>query len=91
MPIALSDLRFVGHDLKRPECVLCMPSGRLYAADRGGIMRIEPDGRQALLSWQLPDGVRDFLPNGLALLPDGDGVAAGEAVRVLRLDAPADR
>jgi molybdopterin molybdotransferase len=28
--------------------------------------------------------------NGLALLPDGDGVAEGEAVRVMRLDWPAD-
>ena len=28
--------------------------------------------------------------NGLALLPDGDGVGAGEAVDVLRLDLPAD-
>lgn len=28
--------------------------------------------------------------NGLALVPDGEGVEAGEAVRVLRLDVPAD-
>jgi molybdenum cofactor synthesis domain-containing protein len=28
--------------------------------------------------------------NGLALLPDGDGVAAGEAVRVMLLDSPPD-
>ena len=28
--------------------------------------------------------------NGLALLPDGDGVAEGEQVRVMRLDWPAD-
>jgi len=30
------------------------------------------------------------LANGLALLPDGDGVAAGEAVRVMLLDSPPD-
>jgi molybdopterin molybdotransferase len=28
--------------------------------------------------------------NGFALLPDGDGVAEGEEVRVMRLDWPAD-
>jgi sugar lactone lactonase YvrE len=65
-------LSFVGSDLKRPECVLCMPSGRLYVAHRGGgILRIEPDGSQALLQWQMPAGAHDFIPNGFALLPDG--------------------
>jgi sugar lactone lactonase YvrE len=71
MRIETSQLSFVGRELKRPECVLCMPSGRLYSADRSGIVRIEPDGSQALLTWQQPAEVRDFLPNGLALLPDG--------------------
>jgi sugar lactone lactonase YvrE len=70
--IDVTQLDFVGHDLKRPECVLCMPSGRLYVAHRsGGILRIEPDGRQALLTWTLPGGVHDFIPNGMALLSDG--------------------
>jgi sugar lactone lactonase YvrE len=70
--INASDLSFVGHDLKRPECVLCMPSGRLYVAHRGGgILRIEPDGGQILLTWTLPADARDFIPNGFALLPDG--------------------
>jgi molybdopterin molybdotransferase len=30
------------------------------------------------------------LSDGLALLPDGEGVGAGESVDVLRLDLPAD-
>ena len=72
MKIDASELRFAGRDLKRPECVLCMPSGRLYVAHRGGgILRIEPDGRQALLKWQMPAGAHDFIPNGFTLLPDG--------------------
>ena len=72
MRIGVEQLRFVGHDLERPECVLCMPSGRLYVAHRGGgILRIGPDGSQRLLQWRLPAGVHDFIPNGLALLPDG--------------------
>jgi len=72
-----TQLSFVGHDLKRPECVLCMPSGRLYVAHRGGgILRIEPDGSQSLLKWILPADARDFIPNGFALLPDGSFLVA---------------
>ena len=56
MKIDGGQLGFVGRDLKRPECVLCMPSGRLYVAHcGGGILRIEPDGSQSLLKWQLPE------------------------------------
>jgi len=70
--IDIDRLGFIGRDLKRPECVLCMPSGRLYVAHRGGgILRIEPDGAQALLPWQQPADAHDFIPNGFALLPDG--------------------
>lgn len=77
MKIEASQLGFAGHDLKRPECVLCMPSGRLYVAHRGGgILRIEPDGRQMLLSWQMPADAHDFIPNGFALLPDGSFLIA---------------
>jgi sugar lactone lactonase YvrE len=76
-PLTPDQLTFVGRDLKRPECVLCMPSGRLYVADRaGGILRIEPDGRQSLLAWKPPAGVKDFIPNGFALLPDGTFLVA---------------
>jgi len=77
MQIETGQLQFVGHDLKRPECVLCMPSGRLYVAHRGGgIMRIEPDGTQSLLKWNLPPGVHDFIPNGFTLMPDGTFLVA---------------
>jgi sugar lactone lactonase YvrE len=77
LQIEAEQLRFVGHDLKRPECVLCMPSGRLYVADRnGGILRIEPDGTQTMLAWQMPSGLHDFIPNGFALLPDGTFLVA---------------
>ena len=54
-----------------------MPSGRLYVAHRGGgILRIEPDGTQSLLRWQQPADLRDFVPNGFALLPDGTFLVA---------------
>jgi sugar lactone lactonase YvrE len=77
LQIGIGDLSFAGRDLKRPECVLCMPSGRLYVAHRGGgILRIEPDGTQSLLAWQQPSGMHDFIPNGFALLPDGTFLVA---------------
>jgi sugar lactone lactonase YvrE len=77
LKISVDQLGCVGRDLKRPECVLCMPSGRLYVAHRGGgILRIEPDGAQSLLAWQQPAGIGDFIPNGFALLPDGTFLVA---------------
>jgi molybdopterin molybdotransferase len=51
-------------------------SGRLVAASAGG------QASNVLSAMAASDG--------LALLPDGEGVAAGEAVDVLRLDLPAD-
>jgi hypothetical protein len=66
--IAVSDLRFVGEDLARPECIVATASGDLYVSDqRGGIQHIRPQGRQRLLAGQ---GVDGFLPNGFSLLPD---------------------
>jgi sugar lactone lactonase YvrE len=75
--IGIEQLSFVGRDLKRPECVLCMPSGRLYVGHRGGgILKIEPGGAQSLLKWQQPADMHDFIPNGFALLPDGTFLVA---------------
>ena len=40
-------IRYLGHDLQRPECILAEPDGTLWSADaRGGVMRIAPDGSQ---------------------------------------------
>lgn len=45
------DIRFIGHDLQRPECILAERDGTLWSADaRGGVMRIAPDGTQRLVS-----------------------------------------
>ena len=33
-----------GHDLQRPECILCEPDGTVWTADARGVMRIDPDG-----------------------------------------------
>jgi molybdopterin biosynthesis enzyme len=51
-------------------------SGRLVAASAGG------QASNVLSAMAASDG--------LVLLPDGEGVAAGEMVDVLRLDLPAD-
>jgi sugar lactone lactonase YvrE len=77
-------ITFVGRDLQRPECILAEPDGTLWSADaRGGVMRIDPDGTQALLA-QVADTrfadsgsverytMNGTLPNGLAFDRNGD-------------------
>lgn len=83
-------IRFVGHDLQRPECILAEPDGTLWAADaRGGAMRIAADGGQRLITptaAAAAQGAAGFadryvmaqgsLPNGMAFLPGGDFIIA---------------
>jgi gluconolactonase len=85
-----AEIRHVGHDLQRPECVLAERDGTVWAADaRGGAMRIAPDGTQHLVVPQQPAGAAspvDFntryvqsqgsLPNGMAFLANGDFIIA---------------
>jgi sugar lactone lactonase YvrE len=74
--IPLSELRFAGSGLKRPECVLATARGALYTADwRGGVAQTLPDGSQRLFTASLPDG-RPLKPNGIALRPDGSFLLA---------------
>lgn len=83
-----SEIRNVGFGLQRPECILAERDGTLWTADaRGGVVRINPDGQQLLLA---PDAASvdetDFearyvrsqgsLPNGMAILPNGDFIIA---------------
>ena len=66
--IGLSDLRFIGRGLARPECVVTTASGDAFVSDRrGGITRLAADGAQDLI---LARGVPGFLPNGFSLLAD---------------------
>jgi len=76
--------RFMGEELQRPECILAEPDGSLWAADaRGGVVHIQPDGRQKIVTQKRTDGVdinkgdnsRFFvgtLPNGMAFARNGD-------------------
>jgi sugar lactone lactonase YvrE len=79
-----SAIRYVGHDLARPECILAEPDGALWAADaRGGVTRIDPSGSQELVTQkrsghfgEAADDATRFLtgtlPNGLAFAANGD-------------------
>ncbi len=43
-------IRFLGHDLQRPECILAERDGTIWTADaRGGVMRLNHDGSQQLV------------------------------------------
>jgi len=74
--IALQSLRFVGHGLNRPECVLATARGDLFTADwRGGVAHTRGDGTQTLYLARLP-GNRPLRPNGIALRADGSFLLA---------------
>ena len=80
----LSALRYIGRDLQRPECILAEPDGTLWSADaRGGVVRIEPDGRQETITQKRShhfqsaesEASRYFdgtLPNGMAFDANGN-------------------
>ena len=82
--LSTSDFSFVGEGLLRPECILAEKNGSLWAADaRGGVVRIDPDGSQELITqsrdsdmFSSSDEATRFvdgtLPNGLAFASNGD-------------------
>src|SRR6185312_13852140 len=79
-----NSIRYVGADLKRPECILAENDGTLWAADaRGGVTRIAADGSQQLVTQKRSGHFDDSgdeatryltgtLPNGLAFAANGD-------------------
>lgn len=78
------DIVRVGSELQRPECILAERDGTLWSADaRGGVMRISPDGSQALVTQRRSEAfdlnddparslLTGTLPNGLAFAETGD-------------------
>ena len=73
----LDSVTFVGDGLLRPECVLATRAGVLHVPDwRGGVMRIDPDGRQTAIGCAARKEDARFLPNGLVLLRDGSHLFA---------------
>src|SRR4030081_3419402 len=94
-------LRYVGHDLQRPECILAERDGTLWSADaRGGVMRIRPDGTQQLIAQTGHRGIDvsdptsyilggATLPNGIAMNRDGDFLIANfgtDAIELMHRD-----
>lgn len=79
-----AQIKTIGTDLQRPECILAEPNGTLWSADaRGGVMRIDPDGTQTLIAQTVDTRFADSdspekymlkgtLPNGLAFDADGN-------------------
>lgn len=75
--VALADLTTVGQGLRRPECVLCTKSGKLYVVNRGaGVVAIAPDGSQTAIGGPFALDGHEFVPNGLALRRDGSFLIA---------------
>ena len=84
--IELTALASVGHDLERPECVLCTSDGSLFVSDwGGGVCHLAPDGRQTRIL--ASDSSIELKPNGIALLEDGSFLVAnlGDDGGVFRL------
>ncbi len=74
--VSLDQVRFIGQDLVRPECVLATRAGDLYTSDwRGGVALRRADGTQALYTGMLPEG-RLPRPNGIALRRTGSFLLA---------------
>ncbi len=73
--LALSDLRFVGNELSRPESVFVDKAGALWTSDsRGGVCRIDADGKQTVV------GALKGEPNGFYQDADGSFIVADIAV-----------
>lgn len=87
-------IKFWGHDLQRPECILAEPDGSIWTADTRGVMHIAPNGQQQLIRQK---GVVDreltadnavmggSLPNGIAFNKDGDIVIANFGTDAIEL------
>ena len=77
-------LRYAGHELQRPECILAEADGSLWIADaRGGVTHLNPDGQQRIIAQRHSDSfgnaateasryLTGTLPNGLAFAENGD-------------------
>jgi len=83
-----AEIRYVGKDLQRPECILAERDGTLWCADaRGGVVKILTDGTQHIIKEDrseqfgaaVGEGARYLqgtLPNGMAFARNGDFLIA---------------
>jgi gluconolactonase len=82
--VDISQIRYVGDGLQRPECILAERDGTLWSADaRGGVVRIAADGTQRIITQTHQNRfaaaaseedrwTKGTLPNGLAFARNGD-------------------
>ena len=93
-----TQIRTLGHDLQRPECILAEADGTIWTADARGVMRIAPDGGQTLIRQQGEAGTAGdraldaqslimggSLPNGIAFDRDGNIVIANFGTDAIEL------
>jgi sugar lactone lactonase YvrE len=92
-----TELKFIGDDLQRPECILAEPNGTLWSADaRGGVVKISPDGRQEIITQAFDESftrasddtsrfTEGTLPNGLAFAENGDILVSNFGTDVLEV------
>jgi gluconolactonase len=79
------EIKFIGNDLQRPECILVEKDGTVWTADaRGGVMKINTDGSQQLITPTVDNSsvvssyenryikASGSLPNGLCFDKNGD-------------------
>jgi gluconolactonase len=83
------EIKFLGRDLQRPECILTEKDGTVWTADaRGGVMKINADGTQNLITPFIDNSssassyedryiqAQGSLPNGLCFDKSGDIIIA---------------
>jgi sugar lactone lactonase YvrE len=76
--LAAEEITAIGSGMSRPECVLATKSGDLFCSDsRGGYNIVKPDGQSRFV--KALGAPADFMPNGIALLPGRDVLAANLA------------
>lgn len=84
-----ADIKYLGKDLQRPECILTEKDGTVWTADaRGGVMKIDADGSQQLITPYVENNEANAsyesryiqatgsLPNGLCFDQNGDIIIA---------------
>lgn len=81
-----SDLRFIGEDLQRPECILAERNGTLWAADgRQTLIAQKADSRFGNIVDMAERFTQGTLPNGLAFAQNGDILIANFGTDALEI------
>lgn len=73
--VSPNTITYLGRDLQRPECILAEKDGTVWSADeRGGVVRIRPDGGQEFIAQRFASGraIEGTVPNGMAIADNGD-------------------